>query len=295
MRMEKNVYPASAYQSECTGKGLPEKMIRRTVIQLIVVYLFLSGVSLLHGQSYHPGIMNIREYFKKFEYQTVIDSSLALLHRSAPADTTDLLELYRLLGVSYYSVTKMDSALAVFVRLLGLNPAYELNRHENSPKIIAFFEEIRRSYHQDPLVIQKTHTDTLLVPEGLSARVITFSVLMPGTGHIQIGERTRGWILTGLAVASLGTAIYYTLETGRREDAYLSAVDKNDIPNKYDSYNEAYRLRNAAWLFFGAVWIYTQADLLFFTDIPDEKPLSFSISPPVGQLHTVSLSVQVAF
>lgn len=270
-------------------------MIRRSVVHLFIFFIIIPGVSLLYGQSYHPEIMNIREYFKNFEYQTVIDSSLALLHRSAPADTTDLLELYRLLGVSYYSVTKMDSALAVFVRLLRLSPVYKLNRHENSPKIIAFFNEIRRSYHQDPMVIQEIYTDTLLVSRGLSARVIAFSVLMPGTGHVQIGEKTRGWILTGLAVTSLGTAVYYSLETGRREEAYLSAVDKNDILDKYDSYNKAFRLRNAAWFVFGAVWFYTQADLLFFTDVPADESVSFSVLPPTGHLQAATLSVQITF
>jgi tetratricopeptide (TPR) repeat protein len=295
MHKKKKVYPASSYQSEFTGTGLQEKTIRRKVIPLFIVYFLLSGVSILQGQLYHSEIMNIRKYFKNFEYQTVIDSSLSLLRRSASADTMDLLELYRLLGVSYYSVTKMDSALAVFVRLLRLSPAYELNRHENSPKIIAFYNEIRRSYHQDPMVIKEVRTDTLLVPKGLSAMVIATSVLMPGTGHIQMGEKTRGWILTGLAITSLGAAVYFTAETGRREEAYLSAVDKNDISAKYNSYNDAYRLRNAAWIVFGSVWLYTQADLLFFTDVSAERRVHLSVSLPAGHLHPAALSVQVNF
>ena len=116
-------------------------------ISCLCLFFFLSGE--LPAQSFHPDIMIIRQNFKNFEYQNVIDSSLTLLNRSAINDTSDLLELYRLMGVSYYSIGRMDSSLATFIRLLSIAPDYELDKRENSPKITAFFEEIRQLFFRD--------------------------------------------------------------------------------------------------------------------------------------------------
>jgi len=265
------------------GKISVNKSVRPTVGILCLLLFLLTG-SVIRGQSFHPDILKVRQIFKQFEYQAVIDSSTRLLHSADSFDTTDVVELYRLLAVSYYSITRMDSALASFIELIRLDPAYQLDKRENSPKIIAFFEEIQRTYppasFPDNIPTTNSVLDTIWITSPVANRTIACSMLLPGTGHRQIGKQTKGWILSAAAVATLGTAVYFTITTNQLETEYLNALEKADIALKYDDYNRAYRVRNSAWVLFGAVWLYTQIDLLFLSeDIYSEKGISVKLSP----------------
>lgn len=280
---------------------MPNPIPRTTkIICQLTLLLFVLAGNGISGQSFHPDIIKLRRNFKNFEYRAVIDSARLLLHRTAELDTVDMLELHRLCAISYYSITRMDSSLSAFTALLKVNPAYELDTRENSPKIIAFFDEIKRTYppagKTEPAVMPHPLTETIPSAPALTGQTIACSIMLPGSGHRQIGDKTKGWILSGLAVASFGSALYFTIETNQRENDYLNAVDKTNIAANYNDYNQAYRMRNAAWILFGTVWLYTQADLLFFPGMtPEQATVDVSFIPALDDPDMIALSMQIKF
>ncbi len=270
------------------------------MIGFMCLFLCLFSNKGVAGQDFHPDIIKIRQNFKNFDYRSVIDSSNVLLRNTADLDTADILELHRLSAVAYFSTTRMDSALLGFIELLKIDPSYELDKRENSPRIIDFFNEIKRNYKSPASIAegirQEKTIDTVLVSPAVTNHFIAYSMLFPGAGHRLVGEKTKGWILSGLSVFSLGTAVYYTVEANKREKDYLNAIDKAEISARYDDYNQAYQIRNAAWVLFGAVWLYTQVDLLFFTDTSvQERRFELTISPPLTHTEPIMLSTRIHF
>lgn len=225
--------------------------------------------------------------FKAFEYQRVIEMADTLLANEEEFTTKDLCEIYRLKATAHYSLMEMKEALNSFVALLQLDPEYRLNPKYNSPKIVEFFKEIKsiRKQHKESTIDSSEKAlplDTLLNnDESLPydyRYAIGYSLILPGLGHLSIGQKTKGWALITASALTLGTGVYYAIETNKREKEYLQAIDKPDIEKKYDQYNQAYKIRNFTLISSGLIWLYTQIDLLIFSDITEKAGFHLSVS-----------------
>jgi hypothetical protein len=75
-----------------------------------------------------------------------------------------------------------------------------------------------------------------------------------------------------LGAASTATAIAYIVKTNDKESAYLNETDKSLIGAKYNEFNSAYKTRNLLITAAAAVWVISQIDILFFTDITPIQP-----------------------
>jgi hypothetical protein len=61
--------------------------------------------------------------------------------------------------------------------------------------------------------------------------------------------------------------IYFSIDANKKEELYAKETDPGLIEYRYDNYNRAYKLRNISIAAFAGIWLYSQIDLLFFSDL----------------------------
>jgi hypothetical protein len=242
-------------------------------ICLLSVVLFITES---FAQQVNP-LQQVNDRYKNFDYQGVIKSGDQILKTARDLGRQDSLEIFRLQGLSYYSMADMSGALHCFISMLRLEPAYQMQLRDNPPKVINFFEEIKRDFitsrstesmtegmHSD---VEKNKPDPGSDQFDLRRRnqAIGYSLILPGAGHLYSGESDKGWLLLTAGLISLGSSIYFTIDANKKEDEYLEATSAEDIDNRYDDYNKAYKWRNTSYLLYAGIWIFTQMDFLFWS------------------------------
>lgn len=256
----------------------------RKLFHQIIIITVINSLSIFAQDSL--SISTVDSLFKNFSYENVIDYSGLLLNRGELTNT-EKIELYTMSGISYYTLDKEDSARISFIEILKLDSEFELNPVKVSPKIIAFFSEIKRDYSEiiDWAKSERNSKDTLYIKDnqlkpdklnGIYINSTARSVIVPGWGHLYIGKTLKGVILTTASTSLLGGMIYYIIKAKDDEIDYLNETDFKLISEKYDAYNESYKIRNYLIAGYVAVWLFTQIDLLLF----EEDTLRAQVIPP---------------
>jgi hypothetical protein len=233
----------------------------------IIISLVLIRTAVAQSQSLEIELM--LHHFKNFEYRQVITIAEKLLVKKEDLSTSDLLKVYELKAISHYSLAEMEAALNNFIELLKNDPDYTLDPARTSPKIMSFFQQIKTSL-QTPVkpkttIPQKTKIDTVHVYVDSSRnfrKAMARSIVIPGWGHLYLGHKKKGWLLTTSSLAGLGASLYFLFDCEQKQTAYLNEINLDKIASKYDQYNNSYRTRNLSMICYSLIWIYSQADLL---------------------------------
>ncbi len=246
---------------------------------------------------------NLNTLFQEFRYQEVIRQGEEMLDQNPNLPVLEKCEILRLLALSYYVRQDMQGALKNFSEILKLDSNYRLDPIENSPKILAFFEEIHHQFHESGQALTQQKDDSLMVAstvvltdslEKAAFRRMALSFVLPGSGQIWRGEKTKGWLLLGGNFALMVTFVYFAGETNRLEDQYLQAIKPGTISSAYDDYNQAYKKRNLALVGFIAIWVYTQIDFLYLSQ-PQPSPGQVSWHPTIERSGRTSLTIFYQF
>lgn len=267
----------------------------RHLFTLILLFTTTS----LSGQD----LAQLQTDFSSMQYENVIRSSQELLIKKENFSADTLIEIYRLNAIANYALNHMEAAALSFSELLRLNPQYQMDPIRNSPKIISFFDQLKKDFKpavQKPET--KTKTDTVFLPgKSIDPPQYSFqgtmlrSIVLPGWGHYYQEQKTSGLILGAAALATAGPMIYFIFETDNRERDYLNEIDKSQIQSKYDSYNQAYLLRNIFIAAYASVWIYTQIDITSGTLWGTNSDVHTSIQPALLNRHAVGISLSHSF
>ena len=272
-------------------------MMRGTVI---ITLLFAAGGALF-AQSGADNKEMISEKFRSFDYDAVIElATQALLHADDyPKEA--LFQIYEMKAVSHYSKMEMTEALNSFVEILKIDPTHELDPAEYSPKIISFYNEIKRNVQQlsaagltETKQSNSPKVGAVIVYKKMPAKKgVYLSLLAPGAGHWLSDTKTKGRVLTGASTVLLASSIYFTLDCAKKEKNYLSALDQAAIDAGYKKYNSSYKVRNTLWTAYALVWLYSQVDL-FLLQHPSER-VQLGVKPPDAANRTVALVCNVRF
>ncbi len=245
--------------------------------------------------------------FEHFQYGDVISIANKLLLGKAPFTRKDLLDIYTQKGISHYSLSEDDAAKKSFIEILRIDSSYTLDSTKVSPKIIAFFKQVKNDYISQEAEIESrtvVRFDTIYVPkvkydyehENRLKNALFRSIIIPGLGQIYKEEYFKGVVLTVLSSASLIASIYYIADTNVKEKAYLVETNTGLIGSKYDDYNSAYKKRNISMISFGVLWIYSQIDLLFLSeDIKGGNNIIQNSSLNYDQLKGLTLNISYPF
>ncbi len=224
----------------------------------------------------------LKKQFESFEYQKVITRANQLLIKKDTISKSNLKEIYRMKGISHFSINQDDSARYSFRQILKLDSTYNLDSSKTSPKIVAFFNEIKNNFRKEQSerrILEAAKRDTVYIPQYVRnidsednlKHAIAQSIIFPGWGHFHQGYIAKGWIFTTLTLATLGSTIYFIYDTNKRRKEYLDQTNFAQILTKYNSYNTAFHKRNISIFALAAVWLYTQIDLLFISNNKHDK------------------------
>jgi len=239
--------------------------------------------------------IKIDQAYKSFGYNDVVVLCQKALKDPLTTNPDTLVQLYSYMGLSYYALDEMGPSYNKFYQLLKINPQYQLDPAVTPPKILRFFDEIKASMNQMHSNNVSAIPDTVFIPTGPDKTSIIYSFILPGSGHLREGFKTKGWILTSTALVTLGSSIYYIVETNNREKDYLNAIEKDIIEQKYQEYNDAYRLRNISLGLFAGVWLYSQIDLLFISSYEQNSKSGLNIQAGMNDSYTPSIYITYRF
>jgi len=239
----------------------------------LIYILFIVGVLIAQENS----IEQLRQKYISFNYDEVIKLADEMIV-TGEYSSEQLVEIYQLKGMAQYSIGQEVPARLSFEELLKLDSNFSMDPSLVSPKIVSFFNEIKVAY-QNELEQERPILDSLrivrqsmmLANENYKSAVVK-NLVLPGWGQFQMGNTVKGLVYSILGAASTATAIAYIVKTNDKESAYLNETDKSLIGAKYNEFNSAYKTRNLLITAAAAVWVISQIDILFFTDITPIQP-----------------------
>ncbi|MCK6604861.1 MAG: hypothetical protein HUU43_04865 [Ignavibacteriaceae bacterium] len=251
-------------------------MVRRFRFLLSAVVLFCFSASAQTGE--------IKEAFVNFEYGRAIEI-WELNGKNLNLPSGEKKDLLMIIGASYYSLGDLINASKSFSEIIAADTSYSPDQSFYSPKIIGFYSEIKETYligfrnaGSGEGVIKK---DTLQVmPEPVIIRsefkyspsliqnAVLTNLLLPGSGHyLTSGLTARSLLYDSLSLITLTASVYFTVQTDRLKNEYLSENNTELISSRYDDYNSAYKMRNLSYILFALNWAISQADLHLFSDL----------------------------
>ena len=262
------------------------------MIKYLLAFLFfiISSTSLLAQQG-KDSISVLKNELESFNYAKVIThADRLILHKEILSKAT-LIEIYRMKATAQFSLSDLEGADTTFNDLLSIDTTYVLDSSNTSPKIITFFNQLKQNYLSALAQKKQEITikpDTVFVMDESSfyrlKQAVIRSVIFPGLGHIYLNQNLKGITLTSLTAVTLSSMIYFIIDSNKKQSIYLNAHDDIAVQSNYNDYNSSYKFRNYSIIAFAAVWLYSQIDLLFFSNI-NLSFFSGSVSPSSGSLQ----------
>ncbi|MBK8944149.1 MAG: hypothetical protein IPM32_02660 [Ignavibacteriae bacterium] len=248
----------------------------------IFILLFLSTLQIF--SQVNLDISNLQKHYEAFEYSTIVIKSEALLLDKERFTKKDLIQIYTLKAASHFSMNDSEDSRKSFIEILKLDENFELNNSQYSPKLVAFFDEVKKEFldileeKNKPQQIKIIQPDENIFPRQNKNEIniaLAKSILMPGLGHLHLNENSKGWILTSISTVNLASMIYFIFDANKKEENYLAQTNQEQIKIKYDAYNKSYKIRNVLIGTYAAIWLYSQIDILFFSnELGSEKVLT---------------------
>jgi len=255
----------------------------------------------------------IKKEYESFEYEKVIILSSQILEGKDTLAPGVLIDIYLMKAQSHYALTEENNAKNCFFEILRINRNYVLDEEYFSPKIVAFFNNVKRDFlllipekpKQEEKKLDtekkeeqpKTIISNELIPSVNEYKIaLVKSILLPGLGHFAANSDTKGWLFTAASVLSYGSMIYFIVNTNSKEKDYLNETNAGEIKSKYDTYNTSYKIRNTLIASSIIIWAYSQLDFLFW-DVNKFSKVNFSVgqNSSLKSDFYIGLSAKISF
>jgi hypothetical protein len=286
-------------------KNVVTEMTRKTFL-LFVIFLLLAARGLPQNKA--TFLDSLKQKLENFDYTGTITLADSLLKFTNNPTPSQLIEIYRMKGISEFSLQEDQAAKKSFLSILGIDKSYELDSAKTSPKIISFFDGIKKDFIADYNQHQRYNfeIDSLYsaqITKRSEENINNFrnsmirSLVIPGWGHLYLGEKTKGTILTALSSVSLAATIYFILDSNSKFNDYVSATNPAAIASNRDSYYESNRWKNISMISFSILWLYSQIDLLFLHDFTVQSTATAQNLPKLQYdlVRGIQLSYQFSF
>jgi len=246
----------------------------------------------------------LRNQFEAFRYGEVVKTGEKMLVHKKLFNKEQLVEIYRLIGVSEFSLMNDTAAKNNFMQILKINSLYSLDSVKTSPKIIAFFNQIKEEYNKQFIKEGKNKiikTDTVYITKKVPIETnvvdikpyIIRSLIFPGWGQLYYNKNdAKGWVLTSLGAVSLVSSVYFIIDSNKKQKTYLNDVNPLTIQSDYNKYNTSYKMKNISIISFVAVWLYSQIDVLFISNFHNNRPI---VQLKTSSINELQLSFNITF
>jgi hypothetical protein len=269
----------------------------------LVILFLLVGISASFAQEI--SYTTVKSEFDSFQYENMIKSSSLLLAKGILSDSLAI-DVHMMRAVAFYSMGNDISTRNNFESILKIRRNFNPDPAQISPKLISLFGEVKADYlKRNPLSITESDTTKqVITPVKLFGQakmkgLFLENLVLPGIAQLQLGKNPKGILLTAVSAINLGAMIYYSIDTKNKEDEYLKQTEKQLILEKYSEYNDSYKIRNALIVSYALIWVYSQVDLLFFSE-DDSANATFQQVGEILQLHpdfcnNYKLSLRIPF
>jgi len=229
-----------------------------TLLRWLCVTFVLAFASAAHAES--DLLKNARNTFEYGNYDESLRIAETLLASHQLSAERDLVEAYRIAGLSDFYLNRPEAARRHFVALLSVDPDYGMDPFLVPPPAVAFFDGVKRDNEslltpirerRKALAEQERLADEArrkLIEENLmrqleperpvlvqTVEVHTFATnFVPfGAGQFQENRPVMGSIFAGTQVIGLATAIgsFAKIESLRDEHGYYAQADIGTVNN----------------------------------------------------------------
>jgi hypothetical protein len=194
-------------------------------------------VLVLAASPQSPDLKRARDRFEFGSFAEAAGTIRAWLAEHPDASGDDAIEAYRMLGISELKLGDAPQARAAFVSLLSLDPDYALDPFLVEPKVVEFFEQVKKEHEPALAPLREQHRaleeqkrlaeeakKRLLAEEqarsGPPTKVIRiqerhyfFNWLPLGAGQFQNGQPAKGTAIAAAEVAfgavNLGAILFH--------------------------------------------------------------------------------------
>lgn len=240
-------------------------------IQIIVSILLLFSTQKVFSQTQTNIGDRLKSKFENFEYENVIKITDSLLKSDSKLSKNDSIQIFYYRSISAFHLWDINSSEDNFKILLSLDKNFILDSTEVSPKIVNFFNQIKKKELEKSIqkIENKTETNQISSIQEFYQKnfsnykgAIWRNLIFPGWGNLFLKENTKGYILTLSFTLSFISSVYFYFDTNSKEKEYLAEVIPEKISEKYNAYNSSYKLRNFSLISLGLIYLYSQFDLL---------------------------------
>ncbi len=272
------------------------------------IIFFLSAQFIVVFAQSNYALDKLQTHYEMFEYSSVIHEAEKILMDKERLTDSLLINIYTLKAASHFAMGDQISTRKAFVEILKIDAQYILNDLSYSPKLITFYNEVENEFSDIIKLNEKkfenkeynknlNSVDNENQKDQLFNNALAKSLLVPGLGHIDRGDITKGWILTSASVVTLSSMVYFIVDANSKEKDYLGETNSDLINSRYTTYNNSYKIRNILITSYVAIWLYSQIDLLFFSNNLGSKYISEGIN---NHLHPLAndkflLSIKISF
>ncbi len=212
----------------------------------------------------NPGnAAQVKHYYDAVAFDKAISLGRELLHSAEKLSPEELAVIHQYLALSFYNIGKLDSSRTHFLSLLSIYPDMELDPVTISPKIIDFFNSLKKEFqtlnNRNDL---PTFTRYIFVDDPRPAAGWR-SALLPGWGQFYKHQKMRGIVLGGAFWSSLIATGFAALRESQTHQDYLDSRNPAEINQNYDTYNNWYKTRRALTVTTAVLWGITVADALW--------------------------------
>ena len=256
----------------------------------LLIIILLTGASYTFAQE--VSYQKVKQAYEKFEYENVIKLSDQLIQKGGISDSL-MIDIYIMRANTFFLKEDDVATRKSFENILMIKKKYTPDPSNISPKLISIFNEVKTEYLRNHPEVKQPQDSTQAKQEikfidpSIMKSAIVQNILLPGLGQLYIDNDTKGWFTTSVSTLSLGAMIYLVLDTKMKENSYLNESNKLLIQQKYDDYNKSYKIRNVLIISYAVIWLYSQIDLLFFSNgdqdskskLSQSNNFSFTSSP----------------
>lgn len=262
----------------------------------LITFLLVISNQIVLSQSKKNISDLLKSKFENFEYESVLSITDSILKSNSDLAKNDSIQIFYYRSLSAFHIWDINLSEDNFKTLLKLDKNFILDSTEVSPKIVNFFNQIKKRESENSIQLNNKEKENDLTTSFQEIYKKKYSdyrealwknFLIPGWGNLSLKEKTKGYIITSSFSISLISSMYFYFNTKAKEKEYLNEVTPEKIAEKYNSYNSSYKIRNLSFIALGLIYIYSQIDLL------TRNPFQENII--ISNLNVGSLQNQIQF
>jgi len=247
-----------------------------------ILLLFLNSYPMIFSQTQEPIGNFLKSQFENFQYEEIISFSDSILKSNSKISRDDSIQIFYYRSIAAFHIWDIALSEESFKTLLQLDKDFKLDSTEVSPKIISFFNQIRKKeiesqvhseQNQNFKSLNNSLNEDLRKNFTLYREAIWKNLIFPGWGNLVMKERGKGYLILSSFSISLISSVYFYLDTNSKEEAYLNEVNVDKILERYKSYNTSYKIRNISLITLGLIYIYSQFDIISRNTISENNSI----------------------